>query len=82
MEKEPRKISEIYLDFLEKLAQKGFDLDKWEESLSHREMALWKGFVSLENEGIKESIRGETIKMMDPELKKRYLKVAKIYGGS
>lgn len=82
MEKEPRKLTEIYLEFLEGLAQPGFDHEAWTKSLSLREGVLWSGYLGKENEDYKKKIRGEVIDLMKPELRKKYLKVAQKYGSS
>ena len=82
MEKEPRKLSEIYHSFLEDLAQGGFNLEKWQESLSLRERVLWSGYIRAENEARKSKVRQEAIDLMSPELKEKYLNVAKQYGSS
>ena len=82
MEKEPRKLTEIYHSFLKELAEPGFNLESWKETLSRREQTLWSGSVGSENESRKKKIRDEVLSTMNPILKDVYLKVAKQYGSS
>ena len=81
-EKTPRAVTEIYHSFLKELAQPGFDLESWRETLSLREKTLWSGYIGSENESMKKKIRDEVISTMYPELKEKYIKVAELYGGS
>lgn len=82
MENEPRKLTEIYLEFLEGLTQPGFDHEAWSKALSLREGTLWSGYMRKENEDYKRKIREEVIDLMKPDLREKYLKVAQKYGSS
>jgi hypothetical protein len=82
MEKEPRKLTEIYLEFLEGLTQPGFDHEVWAKGLSLREGVLWSGYMGKENEDYKKKIRKEVIDLMKPDLREKYLKVAQQYGSN
>jgi hypothetical protein len=81
-EKTPRTVTEIYHSFLKELANPGFSLESWRETLSLREKTLWAGYIGSQNESGKKKIRNEVISTMDPELKEKYIKVAELYGGS
>ena len=82
MEMKPRKLSQIYHSFIVELTKPGFNLEEWQEGLDLRERTLWSGYIGSENETIKRKVRQEAMDLMSPELKEKYLNVAKQYGSS